>query len=416
MIRSQLDELYRQQSRRIFASLVRWLKDFDLAEEITQEVFVIAWEKWSEDSIPPNPIAWLIATAKNRAIDVIRRREQLRHRLPDVLRRLESVASQNGIVAAQEIEDDRLRLMFTCCHPAIDPSIQVALTLREVCGLTTEEIASAFLVSSTTMAQRIVRGKNKIRTAGISFSIPAEDELSFRLSSILAVVYLIFNEGYAATSGDSLTRNDLCSEGIRLGRLVVELLPEPEAMGLLALMLFHDSRRETRCDSRGDIVLLEQQDRTRWDLLAIEEANRFLQRAWTETEDGPYVLQAAIASVHANARESSQTDWNRIAELYDRLLRLQPSPVIELNRAVAIAMRDGPEKGIEVLKRLASQGELNHYYLLHAAIADLYRRMGEANLARDAYRSALKLNLPKPAQRFLNQRISELPSRDERAE
>ena len=416
MIRSQLDELYRQQSRRIFASLVRWLKDFDLAEEITQEVFVIAWEKWSKDSIPPNPIAWLIATAKNRAIDVIRRREQLRHRLPDVLRRLESVASQNGIVAAQEIEDDRLRLMFTCCHPAIDPSIQVALTLREVCGLTTEEIASAFLVSSTTMAQRIVRGKNKIRTAGISFSIPAEDELSFRLSSILAVVYLIFNEGYAATSGDSLTRNDLCSEGIRLGRLVVELLPEPEAMGLLALMLFHDSRRETRCDSRGDIVLLEQQDRTRWDLLAIEEANRFLRRAWTGTEDGPYVLQAAIASVHANARESSQTDWNRIAELYDRLLRLQPSPVIELNRAVAIAMRDGPEKGIEVLKRLASQGELNHYYLLHAAIADLYRRMGEANLARDAYRSALKLNLPKPAQRFLNQRISELPSRDERAE
>ncbi len=409
MLRSQLDELYREQSRRVFASLVRWLKDFDLAEEITQDVFVIAWEKWSESSVPPNPLAWLIATAKNRAIDVIRRREQLRNRLPDVLRRVESVASQNQILGSQEIEDDRLRLMFTCCHPAIDPVIQVALTLREVCGLTTEEIASAFLVSPTTMAQRIVRGKNKIKNAGISFSIPDSEEIADRLGSILAVVYLIFNEGYAATSGDSLTRNDLCREAIRLGRLVVELLPDAEAMGLLALMLFHDSRRETRCDQRGDIVLLEEQDRSKWDLQAIEEGNAYLRNAWNGSVDGPYVLQAAIASVHANAKLSMHTDWSRIAELYDRLLKLQPSPVVELNRAVAIAMRDGPEKGIEVLKELAGRGELTHYYLLHAAMADLYRRMGHSDLAREAYSSALKLNLPKPAERFLHSRMNELP-------
>lgn len=405
-----IDEIYRTESRRVLATLIRLLGDFDLAEEALHEAFVAAAEVWPGEGVPGNPRAWLVSTGRFKAIDLLRRRARFDNAKPQLIQRFEENAAANASKADDEIEDDRLRLIFTCCHPAIAPQVQVALTLREVCGLTTEEIASAFLTAPTTMAQRIVRGKAKIRDAGIPFVIPTTTDLPERLDSVLTVIYLVFNEGYSASSGAAHTRGELSEEAIRLGRLLAELLPAPEVIGLLALMLLQESRRPARTTHDGDLILLEDQDRTLWNRDRIQEGRLLVERALSTRRFGAYGVQAAIAAVHANALTASQTDWGQIVALYGALLAINPSPVIELNRAVAVAMRDGPEAGVRLIDDLLERGELTDYHLTHAARADLLRRLGRTAQARQSYQQALNLVKQEPERRFLQTRLEELDS------
>jgi RNA polymerase sigma-70 factor (ECF subfamily) len=408
-VRAEIDQLYRKESRRIFATLIRLLGDMELAEEALHEAFRAAMEKWPSEGLPQNPVSWLVSAGRFKSIDKQRRDKRFDHLedRPDVS---ETLADQTPAIDEREelLEDDQLRLIFTCCHPALAADAQVALTLREVCGLATEEIARAFLTPAPTLAQRIVRAKNKIRDAKIPYQVPERAELAERLESVLRVVYLVFNEGYSASAGDSATRADLSGEAIRLGRLIVKLLPEPEVQGLLALMLLHESRREARVDAQGEIILLDDQDRARWNRAFIEEGAGLVRAALQSPGFGPYAVQAAIGAVHAEAPSADATDWREIVGLYDLLLRLTPSPVIELNRAVAVAMRDGPAAGLELEEQLLKSGELANYQLAHAARADLYRRLGRNAEARDAYARAIELTSQAPARRFLEKRLAAL--------
>jgi RNA polymerase sigma-70 factor (ECF subfamily) len=408
-VQETVDAVYRSDSRRVLATLIRLLGDFDLAEEALHEAFAAAVERWPRDGVPANPRAWLVSAGRFKAIDRIRRRTRFDASLVEIAERLETstppIPGQND----EDVEDDRLRLIFTCCHPALPADAQVGLTLREVCGLTTEEIARAFLTATPTLAQRIVRAKTKIRDARIPYQVPARAELPERLDIVLHVVYLVFNEGYSASSGASLTRPDLSGEAIRLGRLLVELLPEPEAMGLLALMLLHESRRAARTSPEGDLVLLDEQDRARWNRAQIAEGLALVERALSARRFGPYSLQAAIAAVHAEAPTAAATDWAQIVGLYDVLARAEPSPVVELNRAAAVAMRDGPEAGLVLIDAILARGDLRDYSLAHSARADLCRRLGRTAEARTAYRRALALTLQEPQRRFLERRLGELP-------
>ncbi|HEX4797335.1 MAG TPA: RNA polymerase sigma factor [Humisphaera sp.] len=403
-IRSRVDELYRSESRRVFATLVRVLGDFDLAEEALHDAFAAAVEQWPREGVPGNPRAWLVSAGRFRAIDATRRRARFDASMRD-LARSDKASDASADVDSDDIADDRLRLIFTCCHPALSPSLQVALTLREVCGLTTEQIASAFLATAPTIAQRIVRGKGKIRDAGIPYVVPSVADLPERIESVLSVVYLVFTEGYSASSGNSLTRPDLSAEAIRLARLLLELLPDAEVMGLLALMLLQDSRRVARSSAAGDIILLEDQDRSLWNREQIAEGIALVEQAIAAPSFGPYTIQAAIAAVHARAAD---TDWGRIVALYDLLNRATPSPIVELNRAVAIAMRDGPVAGLALIDDLHKRGELLDYHLAHAARADLYRRLGRTADARKAYERALDLARQEPERRFLERRLRDL--------
>ncbi|QDS94566.1 RNA polymerase sigma factor [Roseimaritima multifibrata] len=409
-IQLQIDQIFRDASRQVFASLARGFCDLDLAEDAMQEAFATATIQWPHSGVPDNPIAWLITTGRFKAVDVIRRREKLKEISAEVANRLKQVAQVNASRSGAQIEDDRLRLIFTCCHPAIDLKIQVPLTLREVCGLTTDEIARAFLTTPATMAQRIVRGKAKIRDAAIPFAIPELADLPDRLDSVLSVIYLIFNEGYSASSGDSLTRADLSSEAIRLCRLLLELLEDAEVMGLLALMLLHESRRETRQTSDGDIVLLEDQDRSRWDQDLITEGQRLIERSLASRRFGFYTIQAAISAVHAGAASPNETDWNQIVALYNVLLRIEPSPVIELNRAVAVAMHDGPESGLKLIEAILDRGELLNYSLAHAARGELLRRIGRTTDASEALETALTMTQQASEKRFLTKKLAKLRS------
>ncbi len=404
-----VENLYRTASRRVFATLVRLLGDFDLAEEALHDAFQAALEQWPERGVPKNPRAWLISTGRFKAIDALRRRA--RFESVDNLERLaETMPSPAEMIDDTGLEDDRLRLIFTCCHPALSPEAQIALTLREVCGLTTEEIARAFLTPPPTLAQRIVRAKAKIREAGIPYQVPAPAELSDRLNSVLKVVYLVFNEGYSASSGAILTRSDLSRESIRLGRLLVELLPEPEAIGLLALMLLQESRRVARTSATGDLVLLEDQDRSLWNRNQIEEGLALVERAFSSRRFGLYTLQAAIAALHTEAPSAAATDWAQITALYGLLARAEPSPVIELNHAVAVAMRDGPLSGLHLIDAILARGDLADYYLAHSARADLCRRLGRFAEARSSYERALLITRQEPERRFLQRRLSEMPA------
>jgi len=401
------ESVYRAESRRVFATLVRLLGDFDLAEEGLHEAFRAALEQWPRDGVPANPRAWLVSAGRFKAIDGIRRQARF-VAIDDVAEQVEAIADDSPAWDDESIEDDRLRLIFTCCHPALSPDAQVSLTLREVCGLTTEEIAQAFLSAAPTLAQRIVRAKAKIRDARIPYQVPTPDELPERLDSVLRVVYLVFNEGYSASSGESLTRVDLSSEAIRLGRLLVELLPEPEAIGLLALMLLQEARRAARASSTGELILLADQDRSLWNREQIMEGSALVERALASRRFGPYALQAAIAAVHAEATNAVATDWREIVGLYDLLLRAEPSPVVELNRAVAVAMRDGPAAGLELVDAILARGDLQDYRLAHAARADLCRRLGEIVQARASYERAIALTRQGPERRFLERRLIEL--------
>jgi RNA polymerase sigma-70 factor (ECF subfamily) len=409
-VRATVDAIYRAESRRVLATLIRVIGDFDLAEEALHEAFRAAVEQWARDGVPANPRAWLVSAGRFKAVDRIRRRARFDAAEAEIADRLHAEAEDIATVLDQDLEDDRLRLIFTCCHPALPQDAQIALTLREVCGLTTEEIARAFLTAPSTLAQRIVRAKNKIKVARIPYEVPARDALPERLDSVLHVIYLVFNEGYSASSGASLTRHDLSGEAIRLARLLVELLPEPEALGLLALMLLHESRRAARATPEGDLILLEKQDRSLWDRALIGEGGQLVARALGTRRFGPYTVQAAIAAVHVEASEPGQTDWRQIVGLYDVLLRLEPSPVVELNRAVAVAMRDGPDAGLALVDELLERGDLENYHLTHAARADLCRRLGRNAEARDAYRRALALTQLEPERRFLERRLAELPA------
>ena len=404
---SAIESLYRAESRRVFATLVRLLGDFDLAEEALHEAFRAALEQWPRDGVPANPRAWLVSAGRFKAIDSVRRDARM-DPLDEEAAEAIPAPDEARSPAPGDIEDDRLRLVFTCCHPALPPDAQVALTLREVCGLTTEEIAHAFLTSAPTLAQRIVRAKNKIRDARIPYRVPEPQDLPERLDSVLRVIYLVFNEGYAASSGATLTRHDLSGEAIRLARLLVELLPEPEAMGLLALMLLHESRRAARATPAGDLVLLEDQDRSRWNRALIADGTALVERALASRRAGPYTLQAAISAVHAEAPAAAATDWAQIVALYDLLLRLEPSPVVELNRAVAVTMRDGPAAGLELVDAILGRGELADYRLAHAARADFCRRLGRKAEAATAYERALALTRQEPERRFLQRRLAEL--------
>ncbi len=407
-IRQTVDTLYRSESRRVLATLIRLLGDFDLAEEALHDAFAAAVEQWPRDGVPANPRAWLVSTGRFKAIDAIRRRARFDASLVKLADHIESVTAASEVSDDGGLGDDRLRLIFTCCHPALKPEAQMALTLREVCGLTTEEIARAFLSAAPTVAQRIVRAKNKIRDARIPYRVPERAELPERLDSVLHVVYLVFNEGYYASSGEALTRHDLSQEAIRLGRLLVELLPEPEAMGLLALMLLHESRRPARTTPDGELVLLGEQDRSQWNQDYITEGTALVRRALSSRRVGPYALQAAIAALHAEAPSADATDWDEIVGIYDVLLRADPSPVVALNRAAAIAMRDGPQAGLALIDAILKGSELADYHLAHAARADLCRRLGRTTEARDAYRQALQLARQEPERRFLERRLSEL--------
>ncbi|HZM34436.1 MAG TPA: RNA polymerase sigma factor [Burkholderiales bacterium] len=400
-----LDALYRSESRRVFATLVRLLGDFDLAEEALSEAFRAALEQWPREGVPANPRAWLVSAGRFKAIDLIRKQSRFDALSEETIENLHAEATAE----AESIEDDRLRLIFTCCHPALAPDAQVALTLREVCGLKTEEIARAFLTPAPTIAQRIVRAKSKIRDARIPYEVPGPKELPERLDAVLRVLYLVFNEGYSPSSGDSVTRADLSQEAIRVGRLLVELLPEPEAMGLVALMLIQESRRAARATADGDIVLLEDQDRSLWDPAMIAEGVALTERALKTRMFGPYCLQAAIAAVHAEAPSTKETDWSEIIGLYDVLSRLDPSPVIALNRAVAIAMRDGPAVALPIVNSLLK--DLNGYHLAHAAHADLCRRLGRKAEALASYERALSLARQEPERRLLQRRIAGLKKR-----
>jgi len=404
-VRRRLDELYREESGRILATLIRLLGDFDVAEEALHEAFRAALERWPVDGVPANPRAWLVSAGKFRAIDALRRMEKT-ERFDESLAPAEFEDPAERL--DESIEDDRLRLIFTCCHPLIPIDGRVALTLREVCGLTTEEIARAFLVPAPTLAQRIVRAKAKISEERIPYQVPAQQDLPGRLDAVLRVIYLVFNEGYAASSGPSLTRQDLSEEAIRLGRLVTDLLPEAEAIGLLALMLLQESRRAARTSQTGEIVLLQDQDRSLWHRGMIDEGVQLVRRALATRRYGPYLIQAAIAGTHATASEAGATDWRRIVSLYDILLHLEPSPVVELNRAVAVAMRDGPESGLAIIESLLSRGDLADYHLAHSAHADLCRRAGRFEAARTSYARALALARLEPERRFLAQRIQDL--------
>jgi RNA polymerase sigma-70 factor (ECF subfamily) len=406
-MRETVDRLYRSDARRVFATLVGLLGDFDLAEEALHDAFIAAMEQWPREGVPANPRAWLVSTGRFKAIDATRRRARFDATLARLAAELETTAPP--IAAAEDIEDDRLRLIFTCCHPALTPDAQVALTLREVCGLTTEEIARAFLTGAPTVAQRIVRAKAKIRDARIPYQVPGRAELTDRLHAVLHVVYLVFNEGYSATAGESVVRRDLSAEAIRLGRLLVELLPEPEAEGLLALMLLHESRRSARTSPQSELVLLADQDRALWDRALIAEGAALVERALRSRRFGPYTLQAAIAAVHAESPTAADTDWAQIAGLYDVLMRVDRSAVVELNRAVAIAMRDGPQAGLAIVETILERGDLRDYHLAHSARADLCRRLGRYAEARQAYAKALTLARAEPERRFLEQRLRELP-------
>ena len=402
-----IESVFHTESRRVLATLIRLLGDFDLAEEALQEAFAAAVEHWPEEGVPVNPRAWLISTGRFKAIDGLRRRARFDGSLHSIAESL-----GDGVTPAEEyddegVEDDRLRLIFTCCHPALPPDAQIALTLREVCGLTTEEIARAFLLPAPTLAQRIVRAKAKIKAARIPYQIPSRADLPERLATVLHVIYLVFNEGYAASSGATLTRHDLSAEAIRLGRLLVELLPEPEAIGLLALMLLHESRREARTSSDGELVLLDEQDRSRWNQELIAEGVALVDRAMRSRRFGPYTLQSAIAAVHAESPAPAETDWGEIVGLYDVLLRADPSPVIELNRAAAVAMRDGPEAGLMLIDAILVRGELSDYALAHSARAELCRRLGRAAEAIESYQQALSLTSQEPQRRFVERRIQE---------
>jgi RNA polymerase sigma-70 factor (ECF subfamily) len=409
-VRGAVDAVYRAESRRVLATLIRLLGDFDLAEEALHEAFIAAVEQWPRDGIPENPRTWLVSAGRFKAIDTLRRRARFDASLDRIARSLESASAPPPDVEDQEWEDDRLRLIFTCCHPALPADAQVALTLREVCGLTTEAIAHAFLTGAPTVAQRIVRAKGKIRDARIPYQIPSRADLADRLDAVLRVVYLIFNEGYSASSGASLTRHDLSSEAIRLGRLLVDLLAEPEAMGLLALMLLHESRRPTRTSGDGEIVLLADQDRSQWNHARIREGAALVERALASRRFGPYTLQAAIAAVHAEAPSADRTDWVQIVGLYDVLLRVDPSPVAELNRAAAVAMRDGAAPGLALIDAILARGDLANYHLAHSARADLCRRLGRTDEARVSYERALALARQEPERRFLERRLRELAS------
>jgi RNA polymerase sigma-70 factor, ECF subfamily len=404
---ARIDAIYRTESRRIFATLIRLLGDFDLAEEAVHEAFRAALEQWPRDGVPANPRAWLVSAGRFKAIDGIRRRARF-DSIDDVAEEVDAIVDESVQYDGEGIEDDRLRLIFTCCHPALSPDAQIALTLREVCGLTTEAIAQAFLTGAPTLAQRIVRAKGKIRDAGIPYQVPTPEELPRRLDTVLRVVYLVFNEGYSASSGPTLTRVDLSAEAIRLGRLLVALLPDPEAIGLLALMLLHESRRAARTSPTGEVVLLNDQDRSRWDRTRIEEGSLLVAQALASRRFGPYTLQAAIAAVHANAASADATDWRQIVGLYDVLMQTDPSPVVELNRAVAVAMRDGPAAGRALIDAILARGDLQDYHLAHAARADLCRRLGETAHARASYERAIALAKQAPERRFLERRLAGL--------
>jgi RNA polymerase sigma-70 factor, ECF subfamily len=404
-VRDHVDAIYRADSRRVLATLIRLLGDFDLAEEALHDAFVAALESWPQNGLPANPRTWLISTGRFKAIDRLRRVDRFDSPNANVLER---IAQTTAPEVEEEVEDDRLRLIFTCCHPALSPDAQIALTLREVCGLTTEEVARSFLTPAPTLAQRIVRAKAKIRDAGIPYEIPALPDLPARLDSVLHVIYLVFNEGYLASSGASLTREDLSAEAIRLGRLLVELLPEPEAVGLLALMLLHEARRAARTSSEGELILLDDQDRSLWDRERIAEGVSLVEQALSSRPIGPYSIQAAIAALHAEARDASSTDWDQIVGLYDLLLEAEPSPVVGLNRAAAIAMRDGPEAGLKIIDEITAQGKLEDYYLIHAARGDLYKRLGRISDAVAAYQRTLALVTQEAERRFVIRRLTAL--------
>jgi RNA polymerase sigma-70 factor (ECF subfamily) len=406
--RNTVDTVYRSDSRHVLATLIRLLGDFDIAEEALHDAFRAALEQWPRDGVPANPRAWLVSTGRFKAIDAIRRRTRFEPLPDDIDRRLVTDTDDPEAWNDESIKDDRLRLIFTCCHPALSPDAQVAMTLREVCGLTTEEVARAFLSSPPTVAQRIVRAKAKIRNARIPYEVPSATDLPDRLDAVLRVVYLVFNEGYSASSGAALTRHDLSSEAISLGRLLVELLPEPEALGLLALMLLQDSRRTARTSPTGELILLNDQDRLLWNRDQIAEGVALVERAVAARQVGPYTIQAAIAAVHANAPNAAATDWAQIVALYDLLARAEPSPVVELNRAVAVAMRDGPAAGLALIDAILERGDLSDYHLAHAARADLCRRLGRRADARASYERALSLTEQEPEQRFLERRLAEL--------
>jgi RNA polymerase sigma-70 factor (ECF subfamily) len=407
-IRDRIDDLYRSDSRRVFASLVRLLNDFDLADDAMHEAYAAAVEIWQRDGVPANPRAWLISTGKFKAINALRRQGRLKALQPEIASRLDELADENAARSAAEIEDDRLRLIFTCCHPAIDPMLQVPLTLREVCGLTTEEIAYAFLTSKATMAQRIVRGKAKIRDAQIPYIVPSLADLPERLDAVLSAIYLVFTEGYAASQGASFLRVDLTAEAIRLGRLLLALLPDPEAKGLLALMLLHESRRKARVSQDGEIILLEEQDRGCWDEEMISEGTALVEQALRSRQYGAYTLQAAISAIHAQAGTAAQTDWNQIVVLYSALLGIDSSPIVELNRAVAVAMRDGPEAGLVLIDAILERGDLADYHRAHAARAELCRRSGKMSDAKNSYERALSLARQETERQFLTRRLSEI--------
>ena len=405
--RDQIDAIYRSDSRRVLATLIRLLGDFDLAEEALHDAFAAAVERWPREGLPANPVAWLVSTGRFKSIDRLRRRARFDASLIEVAERLSSTTPAPEM-DDEHVEDDRLRLIFTCCHPALAPDAQVALTLREVCGLTTEEIARAFLTPAPTLAQRIVRAKAKIRDAVIPYQIPGRPELADRLDTVLHVIYLVFNEGYSASSGESLTRHDLSAEAIRLGRLLVELLPEPEAKGLLGLMLLNDSRRAARTSPDGEIILLEDQDRSLWDREQMDEGRALVEEALRPAKVGRFALQAAIAALHADAPNAESTDWRQIVGLYGLLRLADDSPVVELNRAVAAAMVEGPAVGLRLIDAILDRGELTDYYLAHSARADLCRRLGLTSDARVSYERALALTKQEPERRFLERRLASL--------
>jgi RNA polymerase sigma-70 factor (ECF subfamily) len=403
-----IEQLYRNDSRRILATLIRLLGDFDLAEDALQEAFRTAAEQWPRDGVPANPRPWLISTGRFKAVDTLRRRIRYANALTALAAGYDNTVGDPAYKEYEELADDRLRLIFTCCHPALPQEARVALTLREVCGLTTEAIAHAYLTTPTTLAQRIVRAKAKIREARIPYAVPEKADLPERLDAVLQVIYLVFNEGYSASSGDTLTRPDLSAEAIRLGRLLVELLPQAEAQGLLALMLLNEARRAARTTPDGELIPLDEQDRSLWQAVLIQEGVTLVQQALNQGPVGAYTLQAAIAAVHAAAPTFAATNWAQIIAFHDLLLQVTPSAVVELNRAVAVAMRDGPAAGLALIDAIWARGELTKYHLTHAARADLYRRLGEVDAARIAYKQAIALTEQGPQRRFLEQRLAHL--------